>query len=141
VRHLLTQKLAALANVDWTPEQFMRHLRDVDALIAKEQEDVFEFAHRSFQEYLAATEIKDDKRRESLLTEALQAPENLEWWADTMRLYAAQTDTSQIIAAALKQPTLETLLLAIDFWQTGLTLQDQTVKAALFAQLNQPLRS
>jgi energy-coupling factor transporter ATP-binding protein EcfA2 len=139
VRHLLTQKLAALANVDWTPEQFMRHLRDVDALIAKEQEDVFEFAHRSFQEYLAATEIKDDKRRESLLTEALQAPENLEWWADTMRLYAAQTDTSQIIAAALKQPTLETLLLAIDFWQTGLTLQDQTVKAALFAQLNQPL--
>ena len=137
VHSLLAEKLAALPQIDWTLEQFLKQLREVDALIAKEQEDVFEFAHRSFQEYLSATAIKDTNQ-ESLLINALQDPEQLEWWADTIRLYAAQTDASSLIAAILQQPTLEKLLLAIDCWQTGRTLQPE-VKQALLTQLNQPL--
>ena len=124
VRPLLQAKLATLPGLDWTPEQFLKQLRDVDALIAKEEEDVFEFAHRSFQEYLTATEIKET-HQEALLISALQDPESLKWWADTLRLYAAQTDTSNLIDAALNLETLtlDTWLLAIDLWQTGRTVQ------------------
>jgi predicted NACHT family NTPase len=139
VRPLLQAKLATLPGLDWTPEQFLKQLRDVDALIAKEEEDVFEFAHRSFQEYLTATEIKET-HQEALLIAALQDPESLKWWEGTMRLYAAQTDTSNLIDAALnlKTPTLDTWLLAIDFWQTGRTVQP-TSKQALLAKITEPL--
>ncbi len=104
VRPLLQAKLTTLPGLDWTPEQFLKQLREVDALIAKEEEDVFEFAHRSFQEYLTATEIKET-HQEALLISALQHPESLKWWADTMRLYAAQTDTTNLIDAALNLET------------------------------------
>jgi energy-coupling factor transporter ATP-binding protein EcfA2 len=134
---LLESKLKTLPGNCLSPAQFLKQLREVDALIAKEQEDVYEFAHRSFQEYLTATEIKETQQ-EAVLLEALQSPKALEWWADTMRLYAAQTDTSSLIAAIRQQPTLQTLLLAIDFWQTGRTL-DPEVKQALLSDLNQPL--
>jgi hypothetical protein len=139
VRPLLQAKLATLPGLDWTPEQFLKQLREVDALIAKEQEDVFEFAHRSFQEYLTATEIKETNQ-EALLIDALHDPESLEWWADTMRLYAAQTDTSNLIDAVLglPEPPLDTLLLAIDFWQMGRTVQPSS-KQALLAKITQPL--
>lgn len=139
VRPLLQAKLATLPGLDWTPEQFLKQLREVDALIAKEQEDVFEFAHRSFQEYLTATEIKETNQ-EALLIDALRDPESLEWWTDTMRLYAAQTNTSNLIDAVLglPEPSLDTLLLAIDFWQMGRTVQPGS-KQALLAKLTQPL--
>ncbi|MGF1518512.1 MAG: GUN4 domain-containing protein [Nodosilinea sp.] len=143
VRPLLQAKLATLPGLDWTPEQFLKQLREVDALIAKEQEDVFEFAHRSFQEYLTATEIKETNQ-EALLIEALNDSESLEWWADTMRLYAAQTDTSNLIDAVLRQqapspePSLDMLLLAIDFWQMGRTVQPAS-KKALLTKITQPL--
>jgi hypothetical protein len=140
VRPLLQAKLATLSGLDWTPEQFLKQLREVDALIAKEQEDVFEFAHRSFQEYLTATEIKETNQ-EALLIEVLNDPESLEWWADTIRLYAAQTDTSNLIHAVLGQPdsSPETLLLAIDCWQMGRTVQPAS-KQALLERITQPLR-
>lgn len=139
VRPLLATKLATLPGLDWTPEQFLKQLREVDALIAKEQEDVFEFAHRSFQEYLTATEIKETNQ-ERLLIEALQDPDSLEWWADIMRLYAAQTDTSNLIDAAvnLAQPTIDTWLLAIEFWQQGRTVQPAS-KQSLLTKIAQPL--
>ncbi len=111
----------------------------MDALIAKEEEDVFEFAHRSFQEYLTATEIKET-HQEALLIAALQDAESLKWWEGTMRLYAAQTDTSNLIDAALnlETPTLETWLLAIDLWQTGRTVQPAS-KQALLTKITEPL--
>ncbi len=139
VRPLLQAKLATLPGLDWTPEQFLKQLREVDALIAKEEEDVFEFAHRSFQEYLTATEIKET-HQEALLISALQDPESLKWWADTLRFYAAQTDTSNLIDAALnlETPTLDTWLLAIELWQTGLTVQPAS-KQALLTKITEPL--
>lgn len=139
VRPLLQAKLATLPGLDWTPEQFLKQLREVDALIAKEEEDVFEFAHRSFQEYLTATEIKET-HQEALLIAALQDPESLKWWADTMRLYAAQTDTSNLIDTAvnLETPTLDTWLLAIDLWQTGRAVQPAS-KQALLTKITEPL--
>lgn len=139
VDSLLQTKLATLPGLDWTPDQFLKQLREVDALIAKEQEDVFEFAHRSFQEYLTATEIKDTNQ-EALLIAALQDPDSRKWWADTIRLYAAQTDTSTLIETILNlpEPTLETWELAIDLWQTARTVQP-TTQQRLLNYLNQPL--
>lgn len=133
---LLGTVLNTLPGKPLSPEQFLKQLREVDALIAKEEEDVYEFAHRSFQEYLTATEIKETQQ-EWVLLKALERPVALEWWADTMRFYAAQTDATNLVQTVLKQPNLEKLLLAIDYWQTG-RMQSKS-KEALLAELNKPL--
>lgn len=80
VRAFLAEKLATLPDNSPTPETFLAQLRDVDALIAKDEENILEFAHRSFQEYLAATEIAKTQQS-AILIEVLNHPEEkLEWW-------------------------------------------------------------
>ena len=137
VSALLQEKLNSLPGKSLTPAEFLKQLRDVDALIAKEQEDLYEFAHRSFQEYLAAVEIKAT-RQEELLLNALQ-PDKLEWWKETILLYAAQSDTSSLIKAILNQPSFETLQLGCNLLQEGLTIEP-LVQEALRKKLSEVLQ-
>jgi len=133
---ILEERLKTLPGEPLTPAAFLKQLRDVDALIAKEQEGVYEFSHRSFQEYLTAVELQKP-HRESILMEVLNSSKNLEWWAETMRLYAAQADVSHLIQAILDQPSFDKLLLACDFLQGG--LMSPNAKQALLQKLNEPL--
>jgi energy-coupling factor transporter ATP-binding protein EcfA2 len=135
VKSLLAEKLATLPNNPYTPDTFLAQLRDVDALIAKDDENSFEFAHRSFQEYLAATEIRDTQQEE-ILIDVFQDLKLLEWWRNTITLYAPQADVSNLIAAVLQQPTLPNLLVAITCWQLGRTTP--SVRQALLDELAKP---
>jgi predicted NACHT family NTPase len=58
-------------------------------MLVQKERHVYEFVHHSFQEYLAAAEIKE-RNNESLLLDHLDEP----WWAETARLFAAQTDAT-----------------------------------------------
>lgn len=133
---LLSEKLATLPNNPYTPKTFLKQLRDVDALIAKDKENDFEFAHRSFQEYLSATEIKDTGQ-EAILLNVLKTPDALKWWENTIKLYAAQTEVSNIISTVLAQPTFETLRIAVDCWQLGRSQPE--VQQALINEISKPL--
>ena len=135
---LLATKLANLPQVQFTPADFLKRLQEVDALIAKEQEGEFEFAHLSFQEYLAAVEIKDT-HQEACLLDVFDDAKKLAWWAETMKLYAAQGDATRLIEKTLDAPNFEKLLLAIDFWQDAVTV-DAPVQAALLKKLHAPLQ-
>ncbi|NEQ51921.1 MAG: NACHT domain-containing protein [Leptolyngbya sp. SIO3F4] len=134
---VLEAKLANLPQVQFTPEDFLKRLQEVDALIAKEQEGEFEFAHLSFQEYLAAVEIKDT-HQEACLLEVFCDAEKLAWWSETMKLYAAQGDATQLIETALAETNFDKLLLAIDFWQGAVTV-NATVQTKLLEKLYEPL--
>lgn len=135
VETLFSEHLAKLPNPP-KPLEFLKQLQAVDALIAKEKEGDYEFAHLSFQEYLAAVEVKKTQQ-EQIFLEALQDSEKLSWWAETMRLYAAQTDASELVNAILQQPNLEKLLLAWDFCQEGFVGLEP--KKALLTLSNQSL--
>ncbi|MDX2216838.1 MAG: GUN4 domain-containing protein [Oculatellaceae cyanobacterium bins.114] len=138
VSALLQEKLNSLPGKPLSPAEFLKQLREVDALIAKEQEDLYEFAHRSFQEYLASAEIKET-HQEVLLLDALQTSDKLKWWQETMLFYAAQADASNLIAAILQQPTFETMQLVCTLLQEGLTIR-QEVQEALLAKLQDVLQ-
>ncbi|NEZ65914.1 NACHT domain-containing protein [Leptolyngbyaceae cyanobacterium CCMR0082] len=138
ITSLLEAKLANLPQVQFTPEDFLKRLQEVDALIAKEQEGEFEFADLSFQEYLAAVEIKGTYQ-EACLLEMFSDAEKLAWWAETMKLYAAQGDATQLIETALVDSNFEKLLLAIDFWQVAITV-NTPVQTALLEKLHEPLK-
>ena len=79
---------------------FLSDVVRVSELIVK-QEDEYEFAHLSFQEYLAAAYVaaKPDER-ERLLFENLKK----DWWKPTVLLYAGKTKKpARLIRAALAQ--------------------------------------
>ena len=140
VSALLQEKLNSLPGKSLAPAEFLKQLREVDALIAKEQEDLYEFAHRSFQEYLAAVEIQAT-RQEDLLLSALQTPDKLEWWKETILFYAAQADASSLGEVILNppKPTFEMMQLACNLLQEGLTIR-QEVQEALRKKLGEVLQ-
>ena len=137
VAPLLKIKLANLPQIQLTPAKFLQQLQEVDALIAKEQEGEFEFAHLSFQEYLAAVEIKDT-HQENCLLDVFSHDEKLAWWRETMKLYAAQGDATQLIRVALSEESFEKLQLAKELWQVAREVAP-TVQTNLREKLQKPL--
>ena len=88
-----------LADQDETvaPRQFLQTIERVSELLVK-KDDGYEFAHRSFQEYLAATEIKD-RGREDLLLQHFEE----EYWKGTILLYVAQVNPTHLLSAAYRR--------------------------------------
>ncbi|NEO88405.1 MAG: hypothetical protein F6J87_29880 [Spirulina sp. SIO3F2] len=136
VEQLFTEHLSKLPNPP-KPVQFLKDLQAVDALIAKEREGDYEFAHLSFQEYLAAARVKETKD-DAVFLQALNDSENLSWWAETMRLYAAQTDASRLVDAVVQEPALEKILLAWNFCREGRVGVLQ--KQSLLDLIDEPLK-
>ncbi len=134
---ILDTKLANFPGNQLTSEQFLKRLQAIDALVAKECEDTYELAHLSFQEYLAAVEIQTTHQEDKPI-ERLHNPEQMSWWAETMRLYAAYANATNLVRSILDQPTFEKLVLACDFWRDRAEMQPD-VQKALLEKLNEPL--
>jgi NACHT domain len=98
---LLGEQVAAL------PE-----LESFGGLLVEIKPGVYKFSHKSFQEYLAAVQIKDSQQEE-LLVKNIQ---NL-WWHETIKFYTAMSDNylTDVIEAALSASN--TLNLAYDCLQ------------------------
>ena len=90
-----------------TSEELIDKLRDVSELIVKREEE-YEFAHLSFQEFLAAKEIKETKQ-EQLLLDNWQS----QWWRGTILLYAALVNPSHLIRSLIDLNQEEATTLAL----------------------------
>jgi predicted NACHT family NTPase len=139
VRSLVQSRLVLVIKDDLEADQFLTQAREVSGLLVAKEEGIYEFAHLSFQEYLAAVELQESNQEETL-TRALNNPEQLSWWAETARLYAAQGNASGIIQAAIQADTVETLALAFDCLEEAKCV-DPSVRQKLEAILNEGLES
>jgi predicted NACHT family NTPase len=133
----ITDKLADVAGSGANPEEFIQQVRDVSGLLVETEVGVYEFAHLSFQEYLAAVQIKE-LNQESLLIGNI----NQSWWAETIRLYAAQSNASNLILTvlAMPSPSVEVMALAYDCLDEGLSVNPD-VRQQLEQILEQGLNS
>ncbi|MDJ0900119.1 MAG: GUN4 domain-containing protein [Xenococcus sp. MO_188.B8] len=104
---------------------FLNKIVEVSELIVKRDED-YEFAHLSFQGYLAAVEIKEQKQ-ENLLLENWQAS----WWKETILLYCAQVNPSNLIGAFKNLGTQEAVNLAYDCLKESPRKVDPELEAEL----------
>jgi hypothetical protein len=114
------------------PKQFLEEVVRVSELLVETDADTYEFAHWSFQEYLAAREIWQQKQ-ESLLYERFGELE----WKPTILLYAAQVkNPSTLIQAMLDRqfPDLAHACLPETTKQLAPILK-QTVKTSYYAKL------
>lgn len=68
------------------PKEFLKHVEASSSILIQREEGVYSFSHKTFQEYLAALYIKENKKADEVLNYVL-----LDWWRETIRLYGAMS--------------------------------------------------
>lgn len=103
-------------------EEFLEQIVQISELLVQ-QEDEYEFAHLSFQEYLAATQIAQ-RKQESFLYDHFHD----DWWKPTILLYAAQVNPSKLIQEMMQRNATD---LAYVCWQDTTKHIDLALQAQL----------
>ncbi|WP_190507016.1 NACHT domain-containing protein [Oscillatoria sp. FACHB-1407] len=132
---LIQEKLTAVTGETLYPDVFLQQIENVSGLIVEKQPGVYEFAHKSFQEYLASVQIKE-MNQEFVLIRNIDEP----WWEETIRLYAAQGDATYLIQTALNRDAIASLTLAYECLEEALSVHP-TVRQHLETTLEQGLES
>ncbi|NEO97682.1 MAG: NACHT domain-containing protein [Symploca sp. SIO2E9] len=131
----IEDKMKAVAGNRANPQEFLKHIEQVCGLLVERDVGVYEFAHLSFQEYLTAVEVKETNQEQILIDNI-----NNSWWHETIRLYAARSDTTKLIRAALENPKIASLTLAYDCLEEGNSV-DPVVRQQLEEKLASGLES
>ncbi|MGF2034960.1 MAG: GUN4 domain-containing protein [Nostoc sp. CmiVER01] len=141
---LIQEKLATLTRTAQpiSPEEFITkdNLGVREILSQRQQEGIYEFAHKTFQEYLAALEIKETQQ-ENILIQALSDEKKLAWWRETIRFYVAQTDATKLIEYALNHTTVAVLTLIYQCWREERPQLHPRVQTKLKERFEQGLES
>lgn len=118
----IQQQLTTLPQHFANAEAFIKHIRDDCGLLVEKEMDIYEFAHLSFQEYLAAVEIKELSHEDILIGNI-----NNSWWAETIRLYAAVNDATKLIRAVIDMPvpSINAFLVVADYEEEGWRINNQ----------------
>jgi hypothetical protein len=89
-----------------SPADFLSRIEAVSGLLVEREQSRYAFAHLTFQEFLAASHV-----REAGLEAALVPHVRSPWWRETIRLYAAMSDASTIIEHCLDLEDFDALAL------------------------------
>lgn len=117
---MIEAPLRTVAGDAVSPAEFLEHIETVSGLLLEREAGIYQFAHLSFQEYLASAQIKEINQTR-ILVENIQHT----WWHETIRLFAAKNDTTALVNAALDHPTRDSLSIAYDCAEEGKSLAPQ----------------
>jgi len=87
--------------------KFWQEMTEIAGLLVEKEPGQYEFTHQTFQEYLAALQIKEQGQQARLLKSL-----NNDRWQEVICFYAALGDATCLIEAILDNPTPYTLQLA-----------------------------
>jgi hypothetical protein len=96
-----------------TAEEFLADIAS-NGLLVERESGVYSFAQLTFQEYFAASHIRD-KGLVNVLVDAIDDV----WWRETTLLYIVRADADPIIRACLAAPNVTALSLAFDCAEQG----------------------
>jgi predicted NACHT family NTPase len=88
---------------------FLSSIIKVSELLVEREPGEYEFAHLSFQAFLAAGRVKE-QNQETLLLQHFEES----WWRETILLYAAQANPTNLLREACKRGTSGAVSLAYD---------------------------
>jgi hypothetical protein len=104
-----------------TAEDFLTDVGS-NGLLVERENGMYQFAHQTFQEYLAAACIRD----RGLVTVLAKSVDDA-WWRETTLLYAALADATPIVQACLASATVTAITLALHCAEQGSTLAPEMV--------------
>ena len=101
--------------------QFLESITTSSGLLVEHSPGTFSFAHLTFQEYLTAVYIKEHQLEKVLLEHVEDA-----WWHETIRIYAAQSNATNIIRACVmrESTSIPALTLAVECLDEALEVDD-----------------
>ena len=105
--HLLEQLAPGLGEEAISPAGFLKQITEVSELLVERERQEYEFAHLSFQEYLAATEVEKQGLEGELLENYRESH-----WQGTIVLYAALTNPNRLLRGLIDKGTPEAAELA-----------------------------
>ncbi len=120
---IIEQKLATVAGTTLKADNFLKEIEEFSGFLVRVSTDEYKFPHLSFQEYLAAAQVKELNEEKILIDNFLD-----EWWAETIKLYAAQSDASNLITHAFKSSTVKALTLAYSCLEDCLSVRPEVRK-------------
>jgi hypothetical protein len=118
---IISDTFSRIESSGQTESEFLDRAEKVSGLLLQREPGVYEFAHKSLQEYLAATQIKETKQ-EKLLVTNFDDP----WWEETIRLYAVQSDATNLIRVAIRISSPRAMKLAYDCIDEGARVNSET---------------
>ena len=136
LEHLQTALAAKSEKIE--AADFLEQVTSIGELLIR-QEDEYEFAHLSFQEYLAAMEIVRTSQ-ESLLYQHLNlSGEFADSWSRLMLLYVGLVNPTNLIREAIAQGRTD--LADLMYRETTKRIDDQKLKVALESGLKQEIQA
>ncbi|MFG2276661.1 NACHT domain-containing protein [Streptomyces chartreusis] len=105
-------------------------------LLVEREHGFHGFAHLTLQEYLAAAQLSTPRADTTILTASVDDP----WWRETILLWAAGNDATEVISACLDCGTVRALALAFDCADQA-QIVDPAVRSRLEALLTESAHS
>lgn len=121
----------------WIPG-FLKDLQDCSGVFLEKEAGIWSFAHLTFQEYLCAKHWQETGEAAAWTQIKWKSLIVDSWWHETLRLYAAQANATNLVNACLEMNTVDSLTLAADMGEEALELE-QSVRATLNSRLEQDL--
>jgi energy-coupling factor transporter ATP-binding protein EcfA2 len=96
---VIQHQLLLVAGTQLDGNEFLSEIEEQSGLLLNIGNDHYSFAHLTFQEFLASTNaLFNISELEQVLINNIAKS----WWAETIRLYAAQTDATKLIEACME---------------------------------------
>ncbi len=104
---------------------FLKMIENSSGLLLERESLEYSFAHLTFQEYFAAMYVLEKQLGQELVMYVEDS-----WWHETIRLFCAKSDATEIIKACLSdsKPSVPALTLAIECATEALKIQPQVRK-------------
>jgi energy-coupling factor transporter ATP-binding protein EcfA2 len=123
---LITPLLEVVNVKGITPQDFLNDLQASSGLLIERELGLWSFAHQTFQEYLTAAHWLEQRKTDIEWEKIVQDS----WWSETLRLYAAQGDASELVKACLAVNRAPSLTLAAECLEEARSIDPTVLKSA-----------